>query len=162
MPDLAARFVAESRHRLIDVYRPRLRSAVERLDPAATWWRPTPGSLAFGTLLIHLDGNLRQWILDGIGGRSQERDRDAEFAAQDGPAAADLLPALEATLDRVAEVLGELDAERLAETVTIQDEPVGVLEALYHVVEHFGWHVGQAVWISKARPRAGSGDPPES
>jgi hypothetical protein len=33
----------------------------------------------------------------------------------------------------------------------IQDYDVTVLEAIYHVVEHFGMHTGQIILIAKAR-----------
>lgn len=151
MDELSRRFLEESRQRLIDVYLPRLGAAVERLPPEDTWWRPSPGSLAVGTILLHLDGNVRQWILGGLGGGVDDRDRDSEFAAQDGPGAAELLDRLRATLLAAGSVISHLTPERLLERAQIQGREVGVLEAVYHVVEHFGWHTGQAVWISKAR-----------
>ena len=102
-------------------------------------------------MLLHLEGNVRQWILGGVAGDAAPRDRDAEFAATGGPAGDDLLRRLEETVVRAAGVVAALDAPALDRRLVIQGFEVTARDAVYHVVEHFSWHTGQATWIAKAR-----------
>jgi uncharacterized damage-inducible protein DinB len=77
------------------------------------------------------------------------RNRAAEFAARDGASATELLTELESALAEVDQVLAGLTAERLAELRAIQGRDVTVLDAVLHVVEHFSYHLGQIVLVSK-------------
>lgn len=148
---LAERFLTESSRYLRDVYVPRLERALELLPAGDLWWRPAEGRLSLGTILLHLNGNVSQWILQGIGGQSFHRDRDAEFSAQDGPGGEELLARLRTTVGQAVALIDGLDEARLAAGCTIQGNETDVQSAIYHVVEHFGYHTGQAVWIAKAR-----------
>ncbi len=153
-------FAMESARYLRDVYLPRLRSAADILPNADLFWRPHPDCISFGTILLHLEGNLRQWILCGLGDHRDQRDRDSEFAATEGPPGRDgeqLLGALEDTVRDAATLLESLDQNALGRRLSIQGYDVSCEEAVYHVVEHFSWHTGQAVWIAKARAGAGHG-----
>ena len=155
---LSARpLVLEQARCLRDVYVPRLEQALLALPPGDLWWRPHPGVISFGTVLLHLAGNVRQWITSGIGGAPDGRDRAAEFAATDGPEGGVLLARLTATVEEAAAVIEGLDGAALERTYRIQGSPVTGLYAVSHVVEHFAWHTGQAVWIAKARAGAGHG-----
>jgi len=152
-------FVRESARYLRDVYLPRLERALAILPRADLWWRPHPEVIATGTVLLHLAGNVRQWILSGLGGERDERERAAEFAAGagDGREAEELLAHLSQTVRAAAAVIEALDPAALARPIVIQGFTVTGREAVYHVVEHFSWHVGQVVWMAKARAGAGHG-----
>src|ERR1044072_402049 len=78
-----AAFLAQSREYLTGHYLPKIRAAVERLSEEDTWWRPKEASNSVGNLMLHLAGNIRQWIVSGVGGAPGSRDRNAEFARRD-------------------------------------------------------------------------------
>ena len=78
-----AAFLAMSREYLTGHYLPKIRAAVERLTEEDTWWRPNEASNSVGNLMLHLAGNIRQWIVSGVGGAPDVRDRSAEFARRD-------------------------------------------------------------------------------
>lgn len=157
MTDLSAAFVRESVELLRSTYVPRLSEALAVLPEQDLWWRPHPGVVAFGTILLHLEGNVRQWLLSGLGGARDARDRASEFAAQGGPDGAQLLERLRTTVDEACAGVEALDEAALLSPVTIQGFEVTCAQAVYHVVEHFSWHTGQAVWIAKARAGEGHG-----
>jgi uncharacterized damage-inducible protein DinB len=92
---------------------------------------------------------VRQWIVSGAGGRPDARERNKEFDARGGAGAAELAAALRATVDEAAAVLEALPEERLAARVVIQNYDVTLLEAIYHVVEHFSMHTGQIILLAK-------------
>ena len=127
----------------------RVEGCVALLTPQQVWARGGESQNAIGNLLLHLTGNVRQWILSGVGRVSIKRDRDSEFTARTGPPA-ELTQALREAVDAALQVVRTLPAERLAERVTIQNHDVTQLEAIYHVVEHFSGHTGQIILLTKA------------
>lgn len=147
--ELSERFIERSCFYLQTEYRIKLRVAVEALPEDALWWRANEQSNSVGNLLAHLAGNVRQWIVSGVGGAPNARDRAAEFDARSGATAADLLAALEQTVDEAVAVIAKLSAADLATTRLIQGRDVTVLDAVYHVVEHFSLHLGQIILIAK-------------
>lgn len=149
--DAGARFIERSRYYLGVEYPAKLRAAILALPAERLWWRPDAESNSAGNLLLHLAGNVRQWVVSGIGGAPDLRARDAEFAAQGGMDAAELLQHLEGTLSEVDAVLAALAPESLGESRRIQGRETTVLSALYHVVEHFSGHVGQVILLAKMR-----------
>jgi uncharacterized damage-inducible protein DinB len=148
--DPAAAFLARSRDLLGHEYRTKIRLAVSALPADALWARPHAQANAAGNLLLHLAGNVRQWIVGGVGRRPSVRDRNAEFAAREGADAAALLARLDAVLDEADAVLASLSPADLPTRRTIQGRDTTVLEAVYHVVEHFSLHLGQLILLAKA------------
>lgn len=127
----------------------RIADCLGRLDEKAIWQRGHDTENSIGNLVLHLNGNARQWILSGVGQTTDTRNRDREFAAQGGIPNADLLARLRSTLAEVKSVLGSLPPERLTDVVRPQSYEVTVLEAVYHVVEHFAQHTGQIIFATK-------------
>lgn len=148
---VARQFIATSRDLLGVEYRVKLRAALDALPPDALWWRADAQSNSVGNLLLHLAGNVRQWIVGGVGGRPVERHRDAEFTAAGGSSIDDLWANLDAAIGEADAVIAGLDPAHLLERRTIQAREVTVLDAVYHVVEHFGMHLGQIILIAKMR-----------
>jgi uncharacterized damage-inducible protein DinB len=147
--DLAARFAERSQYYLGVEYPAKLRAALAAIPDDRLWWRPHPSANSAGNLVLHLAGNVRQWVVSGIGGSPDVRERDAEFAAHGGWDRDRLLAHLEAACADAAAVIASLDADALAATRTIQGRETTVFSALYHVVEHFSGHVGQIILIAK-------------
>jgi uncharacterized damage-inducible protein DinB len=144
-------FLERARYLLVTEYRTKIRLAVNALPEDSLWWRPNGESNSVGNLLLHLAGNVRQWMVAGVGGASDIRHRAAEFAAQSGPSRAELLAALNQVLDDVERVLGGLTPEALLERRTIQGRDITVVDAIFICVEHFSMHLGQIILIAKLR-----------
>ena len=143
------RFLDQSRFYLATEYRAKLRAAVEALPADMLWWRANDQSNSVGNLLMHLAGNVREWIVSGVGGAPNVRNRASEFAARSGQDARALLSELDRTLDEADAVLARLSPADLDATRTIQGRDVTILDAVYHVVEHFSMHVGQIILVAK-------------
>jgi uncharacterized damage-inducible protein DinB len=151
MPAIGQVFIDQSRSYLGSEYLPRIRRCVQVITDEDLWWRPNVRSNSIGNLLLHLAGNVRQWIVTGIGGASDTRERQKEFDADRERSREELVEMLESTLGEVDRVLAQLTPEGLLERRVIQGREVSVLEAIYHVVEHFGMHTGQVVYVTKLR-----------
>ena len=83
----------------------RIKHCLGQLSDEQVWWRPHPSLSSVGNFVLHRCGNLRQWIVAGLGGTADVRDRPAEFAER-GPIPRDeLLRRLEAVVDESRAVL---------------------------------------------------------
>jgi uncharacterized damage-inducible protein DinB len=127
----------------------RIGTCLSQLNEDQIWARGGENENAVGNLVLHLAGNVRQWIVSGVGGKSDMRDRDSEFAARDSLSKGELESRLRQTVEEATAIVEQLTPERLAARVTIQGYQVTVLEAVYHVVEHFSMHTGQIIFATK-------------
>jgi uncharacterized damage-inducible protein DinB len=143
-------FLESSRTELLGLTWSRLKECVTPLTEEQLWWRPNDASNSIGNLLLHLEGNVRQWVITSFNKKNDARDRPAEFAAQGGISAADLLARLGATLEEACQVIGRLTEDDLLAPMEIQGYHTRGLDAVYHVVVHFGLHYGQIVYIVKS------------
>jgi uncharacterized damage-inducible protein DinB len=148
--DTATLFLEHSRKKLFAEWWPRLQTTVEPLTEERLWWRPNEASNSIGNLLLHLNGNVRQWIVASFNRQDDQRDRPAEFSERSGGPPSAVLATLGATMNEASAVLSGLTEQDLLAPYEIQGYHVTGLEAVYQVVEHFGLHYGQIVYITKA------------
>ena len=142
-------FIQEARRLLVEEYLPKIERCVEKLSDEQIWWRPNPESNSIGNLLLHLSGNARQWIVCGLGGELDERQRQTEFAERDEIPRDELLRKLRTTVADVNDVLARFDPARLLDEYPIQGTRATALAAIFHVTEHFSMHTGQIVLLTK-------------
>jgi len=135
--------------RQLDTDLGRIENCVSRLTPEQVWARTSENSNAVGNLLLHLRGNVRQWILSGVGGAPDTRDRDGEFDARDSSEPSFALEELAATVRSAMEVIGMLREDQLLERVTVQGREVTKLDAVYTVTDHFTGHTFQIIFATK-------------
>ena len=147
--DAGTAMIALSR-RYLREYLTKIRLAVSVLDDQVVWARPNEASNSIGNLMLHLAGNARQWIVSGVGGAPDMRDRQREFDQRAPLPVTTLIDRLEQTISDADRVLASLTPGDLPTRRTIQANDVSVLEAIYHVVEHFSMHTGQIILLAKA------------
>lgn len=148
-PNMVNLFLPYSRHKLVSQYMPRLRKCVESLTEEQIWWRPNESSNSIGNLILHLNGNVQQWLVDSFNHKEDKRDRPAEFQAKGEISGAKLLERLEWTVREATNVLDRLSEPDLIARHEIQGYSVSGLEAVYQVIEHFALHYGQITYITK-------------
>jgi uncharacterized damage-inducible protein DinB len=149
MDEVGQSFIACARAYFAEDYLPKIERCLELLTDEQIWWRANPQSNSIGNLLLHLSGNVRQWIVCGVGGARDERDRDFEFAQRDMIPRDELLAKLKQTLNEADAALAKFDAGKLLERHLIQGCDVTALSAIFHVVEHFSMHTGQIIMMAK-------------
>ncbi len=142
-------FLEEARRRLSKDYLPKIERCLERLTDEQVWWRAGEHANSVGNLLLHLEGNLRQWVVCGAGGLEDLRERDREFAERRRLPREELLAALRAAVAEADGVLARLDPAALLEERRVQGLDVTLLAAVFHAVEHFSMHTGQVILLTK-------------
>jgi uncharacterized damage-inducible protein DinB len=147
--DTAQAFIAKARSLFGEEYLPKIERCLEKLSDEEVWWRANEESNSIGNLLLHLAGNARQWIACGVGGQVDERVRQQEFDERRLLSRGELLARIKDTLAEVDGVLASFDVTRILEQRRIQGCDVPVLDAVFHVVEHFAMHTGQIIFLTK-------------
>ena len=135
--------------RKLDAMTTNLQVCLGKLTDKQIWARGGAHENAIGNLVLHLCGNMRQWIMHGIGGAQDVRVRDTEFNARGNPDRLALMELFASTVAEARGVIGCLAIARLVEKTTPQKREVSVLEAIYQVVAHVEQHVGQIVLLTK-------------
>jgi uncharacterized damage-inducible protein DinB len=149
MPDASQMFIDESRRLLTKSYLPRIEHCLEKLSDQDVWWRANPESNSIGNLLLHLAGNVRQWIISGVGGARDDRQRQREFDERGPIPCSELLSLLRTAIEEANDVLARVTPANLLEARQIQGYDVTILQTIYHVVEHFSMHTGQIILLTK-------------
>jgi len=127
----------------------RIQDCLVRLTADQIWMRNSENENAVGNLVLHLCGNVGQWIGSGVGGKPDNRERDKEFAARGNIQPSELSQRLAATISEATDIIRNLPPERLSEKREIQKYNVSLMEAIFHVVEHFAEHTGQIIFATK-------------
>jgi len=122
---------------------------LQSLNEKEIWWRPNKASNAAGNVILHLCGNVRQWIVSGLGGAPDLRVREKEFSERGPVPRKMLITQLKASVGEACEVIDRLPAEKLLQEFKIQNYRVSGLTAILHVYEHFAYHAGQITYLTK-------------
>jgi len=149
--EIGKSYVAWCRFRLMNQYWPRVQRCVNELPDEDIWWRAHESNNSVGNLILHLTGNLNQFVLSAIGGADDTREKPREFAERTPIAKQELLRNLSAALEQSDRVLEQFDASRLLELTTVQGRSRPIFEVLSIVLEHFALHTGQIIYITKLR-----------
>src|SRR5215472_8221242 len=112
--ELAAAVGAAAAHVLCSAL-DRIKHCLGQLNDEQVWHRSRPGLNSIGNLILHLCGNLRQWIVAGLGGAPDARNRPAEFAERGWVPREDMVLGLETVTQEAKRVLAEVNAPRLAQ-----------------------------------------------
>ncbi len=147
----AGLFLASWQHSMAKENLPHIAECLQHLSEEEIWWRPNSASNSAGNLVLHLCGNVRQWIIAGLGGVEDRRERDREFAERGPIPGQALVTQLRRTIRDACRVIGRLSDESLTRKYTIQGYHVTGLDAAFRVAEHFGYHTGQIIYITKLK-----------
>lgn len=147
--DASQAFIQQARDLLGKEYLPKIERCLEKLSDEQIWWRSNPRTNSIGNLLLHLCGNARQWIVCGLGGEPDTRERQSEFDERRVISRAELANRLRTTLNDVDRALAGFDDARLLNKFQIQGTEVTALTAIFHVTEHFSMHTGQIILLTK-------------
>ncbi len=128
----------------------RIETCFKKLTDDQIWLRGSENQNAAGNLAMHLAGNVRQWIICGLGGAEDKRVRHLEFDTRGGESGAVLAARLRETVEEAIGVIGGLTTEQLVAVRNIQGSQVTGVYAAMHVVEHFAQHTGQIILMTKA------------
>ena len=128
----------------------RIARCLDELTEEQVWQRPNESSNSVGNQVLHLCGNIRQWILTGLGGQPDVRQRNDEFAASGGIRKAELLAQITEVVNSSIVVINEQTEAEIGMERNVQAYKHDGVFILMHVVEHLSYHTGQIIFWTKA------------
>lgn len=146
---LANLFLTEIHRRLFDECFPRLVKCITMLSEEQIWSRPNDVSNSLGNMALHLKGNTRQWLGTTFGGRSDDRNRSAEFSERGPLLKIHLLRMLSELQTDLEGIFKQIEPNDLIAEYDVQGYRENGIAILIHVTEHFSYHVGQATYLVK-------------
>jgi hypothetical protein len=141
-------FISANRHTLEEGMR-KIKHCVDQLTDDQIWWRPKPDMNSIANLMLHLSGNLRQWIIAGAGGGKDVRNRPMEFADRSNRLKSEILGILGKVISEVDLVLARLTSEQLLSRRRIQGYDTTVLAAVTDSLSHFRGHVQEIIHVTR-------------
>jgi hypothetical protein len=146
--ELAAAVGAAAAHELNSAME-RIEHCLGQLTDGQVWRRSQPGLNSIGNLILHLCGNLRQWVVAGVGDAPDIRNRPAEFAEQRLVPKEELIRSLEAVVEEAKRILIAVDARQLTEVRRIQGFDVTGATAIFDSIPHFRGHTQEIVHMTR-------------
>ena len=143
--------------RIIEEGYTRIEKCMNQLSTEDIWYTPNENSNSMANLVMHLNGNVRQYIVSGIGGVRDNRQRGLEFEKSNRKPINEILKDLKTTVENSHQVIIQLEENVLTENRTVQGFDETVLSIIIHVIEHFSYHVGQITYFTKARKNIDTG-----
>jgi hypothetical protein len=150
MSEIGAFFISAARNSLAEGMR-KVEHCVHQLNEEQAWWRPRPEMNSVANLILHLAGNMRQWIVSGVGGAHDIRNRPEEFADRSRLPKASILSTLRSTVREADAVMEKLPLEKLGDARRIQGFETNVLEAILDCVAHFRGHVQEIIHMTRVQ-----------
>lgn len=133
----------------IDENTARLKTCLSELDEADIWRRPNKNSNSVGNLILHLSGNIRQWIISSLGYAEDTRQRDSEFAATDGYTKSELAEKLFSIVEEAKKIINKMTPKELLTKRKVQGYLYSGIAIILHVTEHYSYHTGQVIFWTK-------------
>lgn len=129
--------------------RVKIEHCLAQLSNDQVWWRPRENMNSIGNLLLHLAGNMKQWIVSGIGDTPDTRERQAEFDHREMISKQDVYKSLCDVIAEASNVLKSASADDLISAKRIQGHDVTKMEAMWHSVTHFQGHVQEIICLTR-------------
>ncbi len=146
--EIGRAFLDVARHQMTERVE-RIEHCVGQLSDAQLWWRPREEMNSIANLLLHLGGNMTQWILSGVGGEPDYRRRPAEFSDRSLTPKAEVMDRFRHVVSRVDALLASFDETKLLESRKIQGFEETVLSAIWHSLEHLGGHTQEIIALTR-------------
>jgi len=127
----------------------RIQNCLGRITEKQVWLRPNETSNTIGNLILHLCGNITQYVISSMGEEKDERERDIEFSTKDGFSKRELMVKLSATVNQAVEIIEYLDEKQLLKKRIVQGFNYSGVSNIIHVVEHYSYHTGQIAFWTK-------------
>lgn len=145
---IAKELIWQAVHRL-ELNTPRIAKCLELITEEQLWQRPNEMLSSIGNLILHLNGNITQYIISSIGGVEDKRNRDAEFSVDGGYTKSELHNLLDNTVQKAISVIQDCDEEELLKKRSVQGFYYTGIANIIHVVEHYSYHTGQIAYWTK-------------
>jgi uncharacterized damage-inducible protein DinB len=133
----------------IDENTSKIKTCMNQLDEKDIWFRYNEHVNSVGNIILHLCGNIRQYIISSLGGAPDIRERDLEFSTAGGFTNAELTVKWQDTIREAKEIIAQANPENLLRHRVVQGTEHSGISIIVHVTEHYSYHTGQIIFLTK-------------
>ena len=140
----------------------KLKQQIEAFPDDATLWRTLPGiTNSAGNLVLHLEGNLMEFVGRQLGNLPYTRKRELEFSLT-GIGRAELGARIGELQRTIPAVVEGLSAERMEMEYpqVVFEKAMSTRQFLIHLYGHLNWHMGQIDYMRRILTGDGAIKPP--
>lgn len=148
MDNFKNEFIEQSIYR-IEKNTPKIIKCLSELKEEQVWMRPNEASNSIGNILLHLCGNIRQYVISALGNQPDTRERDKEFSAKSGYSKEELQNKLTGTIEQAKNIITTTDEPGLIKMYSVQGFNYSGIGIIIHVTEHYSYHAGQIIFWTK-------------
>ncbi len=127
----------------------KINHCLSQLTDEQIWWRPAESMNSIANLILHLCGNVQQWIVSGVGGVEDTRNRPLEFSQREMISKDELIQRLESTTARAIATMQAAPIDEFLCSHSIQGFEATGIGALFHSVSHFQGHTQEIVHLTR-------------
>lgn len=139
----------EFRRRMIEEGLSRIEKCFSLLTEDQIWHKENENSNSMGNIVLHLCGNITQYIHSGIGGKKDERQRVEEFKISSRVDSIKLLTKIQEVVQEANRIVSNLEPIVFSEDRKVQGFDENVTSIVVHVIEHYSYHIGQLTYFTK-------------
>jgi uncharacterized damage-inducible protein DinB len=123
--------------------------SLNQLSEEEVWKKPNSSLNSVGNLILHLCGNITQYVISSLGETEDKRNRDLEFSTLSGYSKGELLEKLNETVEAAKRVINDASIEQLIRKRHVQGFYFSGIGVVMHAVEHYSYHTGQIAFWTK-------------
>ena len=146
---MLSKIKGEYRRRMEEESLARLVSCLQKLSLEQIWFAPNENCNSVGNLVLHLEGNITQWIMSGLGNLPDQRSRPQEFVTNQDLKKEELIQRITRTINDSVTLVDSLDEADVMESRNVQVFEEDGISILIHVIEHTSYHTGQVTLLTK-------------
>ena len=128
---------------------PKIEKCLAELTEDELWHRPNASSNSPGNIILHLCGNITQYVLSSLGDIEDKRERDKEFTSTRVLQKAELMDKLKTTVSAAVKIMRSLNDSDMLQKHSVQGFDLSAIGIIIHVVEHYSYHTGQIIYWTK-------------
>ncbi|NQW27827.1 MAG: DUF1572 family protein [Flammeovirgaceae bacterium] len=136
-------------HDYFEENRNKILICLSELKEEDIWKRPNESSNAIGNQMLHLCGNIRQYVISSLGRQQDLRQRALEFSTKEGHSKKEITTLFADTVQEAKMIILNLEEQELNRVRPVQTYVQSGVHVLIHVTEHFSYHTGQIVFWTK-------------
>jgi uncharacterized damage-inducible protein DinB len=133
----------------IDENTSKIKACMKQLDEKDIWFRHNEHINSVGNMILHLCGNIRQYIISSLGGAPDIREREIEFSTVNGFTNAELTAKWQDTMHEAVTIITHTSAENLLRHRVVQGSTLSGIGIIIHITEHYSYHTGQIIFLTK-------------
>lgn len=122
---------------------------LDKLGEKDVWISPNEHLNTIGNLILHLCGNIRQYIISSLGKSEDIRERALEFSTRGGYRKNELIKQLQDTIEKALAVIQDSTGDELLRERIVQGTMHSGVGIVVHVTEHYSYHTGQIIFLTK-------------